>query len=206
MKSFKLFLYLSVVILMTSCASGYRSITPATLNYLSKNTDKGVDLEYKYELLNKKYKKKEVARGIRLVAVKLTNNSNRDLTFGRDLKLTYDDGTDLYIMDNEHVFTSLKQSAASYLWYLLLTPLNLYTTSSSNGYARETNSVPIGLVVGPGLAGGNMIAVGSANKKFKKNLLDYNINNTIIKKGETMSGLIGVKSDGYHAIKISVLD
>lgn len=204
MKLLKTTFLLSVIVLLTSCASGYKAINPSTLNYLSNSTDKGVTLEYKYELLDKKYRKKEVAKGVRLVAIKLTNNSDKDLTFGKDIKLTYDDGTGVYIMENEKVFSTLKQSATSYLWYLLLTPLNLYTTENQNGFQTQTSSTPIGLVVGPGLAGGNMIAVGSANKKFKQDLLDYNINGKVIKKGETVSGLIGVRSDNAHSIKVNV--
>lgn len=138
------------------------------------------------------------------MAVKITNNSNEDLVFGKDVILTYDDGSKLYIMDNENVYSSLKQSPASYLWYLLLTPMNLYTNETQNGFQTQTSSTPIGLVVGPGLAGGNMIAASSANKKFKQNLLDYNINGTTIKKGESVSGLIGIRSDDYNSIKIKV--
>ena len=203
MKLLKITLLLFVIVL-SSCASGYRTINPNSLNYVSTSIDKGVGLEYKYELLDKKYKKKELAKGIRLVAVKIKNNSQRDLVFGKDIKLTYDDGSTIYIMDNKNVFSSLKQSAASYLWYLLLTPMNLYTNKTQNGFTTQTSSTPIGLVVGPGLAGGNMIAASSANTKFEKDLLDYNINGVTIKKGETISGLIGVRSDDYNSIKIKV--
>ncbi|SOS48114.1 hypothetical protein [Tenacibaculum dicentrarchi] len=206
MNLFKTISILVLLFLATSCASGYKMINPETLNYVSKSTDKGVILEYKYELLKKKYHQKELLKDIRLIAVKLTNNSDKDIIFGKDLKLTYDDGAGLYIMENEMVFKSLKQSVASYLWYLLLTPLRFYTTDSSNGYNQQTSSTPVGLIVGPGIAGGNMIAANSANKKFKKDLFDYNITNTTIKKGATVSGLIGVRSDGYHGIKIVVLN
>lgn len=200
----RIFLLLTIVALLSGCASGYKAINPNTLNYRSESTDKQVKLEYKYELLDKKYKKKELAKGVRLVAVKITNDSNKDLVFGKDVKLTYDDGSTLYVMENDRVFTSLKQSAASYLWYLLLTPMNLYTTENQNGFQTQTSSTPIGLVIGPGLTAGNMIAVGTANKKFQKDLTTYNLNGMTIKKGETASGLIGIRSDDYNAIKIKV--
>jgi hypothetical protein len=43
------------------------------------------------------------------------------------------------------------------------------STITSDGYYTETkaNSFPIGLIVGSGLAGGNMIAASSANKILK---------------------------------------
>lgn len=204
MKLKEIFLSLVIITLLGSCASGYKTINPNTINYMSTSTDKKVKLEYKYELLDKKYKKKELAKGIRLVAVKITNNSDRNLAFGKDIILTYDNGSTIYVMDNDKVFSSLKQSAASYLWYLLLTPMNLYTTDTQNGFQTQTSSTPIGLVVGPGLAGGNMIAVGTANKKFKEDLLNYNLNGVTIKSGESISGLVGLRSDDYNAIKIKV--
>jgi hypothetical protein len=175
-------------------------IEPKSINYISTNETENVKLEYKYDLLDKKYAKKELKKGVKLVAIKITNNSEKDLMFGRDAKLTYINGTEIFVMENEKVFTSLKQSAASYLWYLLLTPLNFYT--SENG--RQTSSIPIGLLVGPGLAGGNMIAVSSANKKFKTEMLEYNINGTLIKKGETKYGLIGIKVDSFDSLKLKV--
>jgi hypothetical protein len=100
MKLKRIILSLAIVTLFGSCASGYKTINPTNLSYHSSSSDKSVILQYKYELLDKKYKKKEVARGIRLMAVKITNNSNEDLVFGKDIILTYDDGSKLYIMDN----------------------------------------------------------------------------------------------------------
>jgi hypothetical protein len=202
--NFKKIILLLVIILFGSCASGYKTINTSNLNYLSNSTDKEVKLEYKYELLNKKYKKKEISKGVRLMAIKITNNSNEDLVFGKDIYLTYDDGSKLYIMDNDNVFSSLKQNTASYLWYLLLTPVNLYKTESQNGFQTASSSTPIGLIIGPGLAGGNMIAASSANKKFQENLSNQNINGVTIKKGESLSGLIGIRSDDYNSIKIKV--
>lgn len=200
----KIALLLTIIAFFGSCASGYKTINPQSINYLSTSEDKGVKLEYKYELLDKKYKKKELAKGVRLIAVKITNNSDKDVVFGKDVKLNYDNGSEIYMMDNDKVFTSLKQSATSYLWYLLLTPVNLYTTETQNGFQTETSSMPIGLILGPGLAGGNMIAVSTANKKFQNDLETYNINGITIKQGQTASGLIGIRSDDYNSIKIAV--
>jgi hypothetical protein len=165
-------------------------IAPKSINYISTNETNKVKLEYKYDLLGKKYAKKELKKGVKLVAIKITNNSEKDLMFGRDVKLTYENGTEIFVMENERVFTSLKQSIASYLLHLLLTPVNLYT--SENG--QQTSSTPIGLVAGPGLAGVNMITASTANQKFKTEMLEYNINGTLIKIGETKYGLIGIKA------------
>ncbi len=194
-----------VILTLTNCASGYKMIEPKSINYISTNESNGVKLEYKYDLLDKKYEKKELKKDVKLVAIKITNNSGNDIMFGRDAKLTYENGNEIFVMENEKVFKTLKQSPASYLWYLLLTPVNLYITkTNSNGYQENTSSIPIGLVLGPVLSGGNMIAASSANKKFHTEMLDYNIYGTIIKNGETKYGLIGIKADSFDSLIIKV--
>lgn len=205
MKLFKFILFILAISSLTNCASRYKMIEPKTINYVSKNESNSVTFEYKYDLLEKKYEKKEIKKGVKVVAVKVTNNSNRDLVFGRDFTLTYANGEDIHVLENEKAFTTLKQSAASYLWYLLLTPVNFYTSeTNSRGFQENTSSTPVGLVLGPGLAAGNMIAAGSANKKFKRELSDYNIYGTTIKQGETKHGLISVKTNTFDTLKLKM--
>jgi len=190
-------------ILLNSCASSYHSINPNGINYYSNDINNGITFEYKYNLLEKKYAKKETKSGVKVVAVKITNNSEKDIVFGKDLQLTYGNGRELHLLENHQVFKSLKQNTATYLLYLLLSPMTLDKTTS-NGNRIETSSTPIGIAVGPGLAGGNMIAASSANKKFKTELLQFNINGMTIKKGETRTGLIGIKANNYDTIKIKL--
>jgi hypothetical protein len=194
--------------LLNSCASGYKKIKPETINYASKSIESNILLEYKYDLLERKYKKKETKKNINLIAVKLTNNTDKEIVLGRDFKLSNEKGNEVNLIETEKLFKTIKQSPASYLWYLLLSPLQFYsgTTTTSNGYYTETklaNTFPIGLIVGPGLAGGNMIAASSANKNFKNELMQFDLNGKAIKKGETVYGLIGLNSNSYDSIKIN---
>ena len=196
-------------ILLNSCASGYKKINPETINYASKSIEGNILLEYKYDLLEKKYKKNETKNNVKLFAVKITNNSEKEVVFGRDFKLIYESGTEVRLIETENLFKNIKQSPASYLWYLLLSPTQFYsgTTTTSNGYYTETkpsNSFPIGLLLGPGLAGGNMIAASTANMNFKNELMQFDLNGKTIKKGETVYGLIGIKSRRYDSIKIKM--
>lgn len=200
MKSQNLILYYCIVILLSGCASGYNMINPDKLNYASRTDDHSVSVEYKYGVLTKRYARKETNNSVKLIAVKISNNSGRDMVFGKDIKLTYTNDHELDILDEAKTYTSLKQGWAGYLFYLLLTPAKL--TSTSNG--TQTSSVPLGYAIGPGLAFGNIIAAGSANDNFKNELLKYNITGSLIKNGETVYGLIGVKSDNFDAIKIKV--
>lgn len=201
MKIIKITFLLIGILSLTSCASGYRMIQPERINYVSSKQTEDVKLEYKYNLLNKKYSKKEYKKGVQLVSVKITNNSDRDLMFGRDVKLAYTNGVEIQPMERDVVFKSLKQSEASYLWYLLLTPLQL-NKIDANG--QVTSSTPIGLAVGPGIAGGNMIAAGSANKKFKTELMNYDLNGVLIKKGETKFGLVGIRTNSFNSLQLHI--
>jgi hypothetical protein len=192
--------FLLTILLFAGCASGYRGITPKSLNYISSSQDKGVTLSYKYSLLSDRYAKKELKNGIKLIAVKVENNSGKDLVFGKDLKLEYANKSALVILDDKEVYNSVKQNSAIYLLYLLLTPAKATTTSNN----QQTNSIPFGYALGPGLAIGNIAAASSANGNFKRDLLANIIIGTIIKSGETSYGLIGIKSDGFDAIKVII--
>lgn len=203
MKIIKISLLFLVALSLTNCASGYRTIQPASLNYVSLSDVNGLQLQYKYDLLDKKYAKKEVKKGVKVVSVKITNNTENDLVFGKDFNLAYENGSDVLLVDNTLVFKSLKQQPATYLFYLLLTPLTLSITQETNNSISQQN-YPLGLVIGPGLAAGHMIASSSANKKFKNELLEYAIYGTIIPKGETRYGLIGINTDSYDALNIKM--
>jgi hypothetical protein len=199
-------LTLSVILLslLNSCASGYQKINPQSLNYLSKSTTNNVVFEYKYDVLNnKKYKKKEAKNKIKLVAIKITNNSDKDIVFAKDLRLGYENGNEALILDNERVFKTIKQNPAYYLLYLLLTPMQFNKTSTdSRGAIIVESSFPIGLFVGPGIAGGNIIAASSANSNFRNELYENNLIGKNIKKGETVYGLVGLQSNGYESLKL----
>jgi hypothetical protein len=206
-KTIKMSSLLVFALLLNSCASGYKKINPRTLSYNSKNTENNVTLEYKYELLHRKYKKNETKNGIKLIAIKITNNTEKDLSFGQDFRLTYENNNALSLIATDRLFKDLKQSPASYLWYLLLAPVRFYsgTTTTQNGNTTETksaNSFPIGFILAPGIAGGNMLVAGSANKNLKNELMEFDLLNKKIKKGETVYGLIGVSANNYDAIKI----
>ncbi len=202
-KNLTIILLLVSGIILSSCATSYRIINPTTLHYTSQNTEKNVGMEYRYHLLYKKYTSKEINKGIRLIAVKITNNTNKDLIFGKDINLEFEEGNDLRILDQEKVFKELKQNVAPYLFYLVLTPfvINTHQTNSS-GVQEVKGSIPVGPVLGPGLAFGNIIAGSSANKRFKSELTQYNISGLTILKGETVYGLVGIKASKFGPIKI----
>lgn len=192
----KTLLLLTLVYFLCSCASSYKVINPNMILYKSNSNYKNVEFSYKYDVLmekgNKKYAKKESTKGIKVVAVKITNNSNSSFTFGKDL-LVYSGDNPLTLLEPEMVHKQLKQRTPLYLLYLLLTPLQIYTSDES---------YPIGLILGPGIAGGNMIMAGSANKNFKAELSENLLNNRSIPAGDTVYGLIGIVDSGYNTLTL----
>lgn len=194
---------LIAVVLSGGCASNYRSISPQT-NYFNA-TEKTSELEfsYRYNVLqekgNKKYAKRENKKGIRLVAVKITNNTEGPIRFPEDAHL-YAGNRPIQLLESEFIHSKLKQGVPIYLLYLLFTPMT-FTVSSGNG---DVSSTPVGLLLGPGLTALNIGIAASANNKFKEELLQYNLTNRIIEEGETVYGLIGFQDFDYAPLKIEL--
>ncbi|MEO0778484.1 MAG: hypothetical protein AAF146_18095 [Bacteroidota bacterium] len=183
-----------------SCAGVYKELQPNRLNYPSPKLEEGISFGYKYDVLklrlNKKYAKKELKYNVRLVAVKLENNSDRSYTFGQDLLVTIGNN-DVGLMDPEMIFGAIKQKPPLHLLYLLLTPARL-TVSSGN----TTNNFPLGLLLGPGLALGNMLTASASNKKLLQELKEQNLLGRSIGPGETVYGLIGFRDIGYESLSL----
>ncbi|MFC2151421.1 hypothetical protein ACFLSE_02755 [Bacteroidota bacterium] len=189
-------------VFLFSCAASYKPIYPPKLNYSAHRLDDGISFSYKYDVLsekgNRKYSRKEEIKRIKLVAVKITNNTDSILKIGQDIQF-YSGSNQLIPMDPNTVKHEVKQYTFSYMLYLLLTPLKLYV---SDGYNVETYSIGYGL--GPGISLINMAIAGNANSEFSKELTEYSIVGVDLEKGETIYGMIGFKDMGYDPIKIKV--
>ncbi len=196
---------------ITSCASGYKSIEPKTVYYNSTATDKDVIVAYEYNVLSKKYYRKENRKDIRVASLKITNNSDKDLVFGKDLILVNRDQKELDLVANTLVYEQLKQPFLIYILYLLATPLKITTYDSVDDdfvsdESTEDSNIPIGLILGPGITGINMVKAGTANNRFKKELNHYNLTGKTIKKGTTAYGIIGIKGNSFQALAIKVVE
>jgi len=182
----------SIVIaaLFSSCASSYKSINPEGLRY--PQPENGELFSYSYGALrqskNRKLAKKEEKSYISIVAVKIVNNTGRTLRYGHNFNI-YSDNEAIELVPVTEITKHIKQTVPTYLFYLLLTPMrfNIATEESKS-------SIPVGLVVGPGLAAINMLKASGANKKFKYELEEYNITHREIKNGETFYGLVGIST------------
>ncbi len=193
------FVLLAVASLMSSCAASYHSINPAKVKYPSVQAyDTSVMVQYKYNVLeasgNKKYYKKETKFKTNLVALKITNNTDSTINTNQ---LVFSSG-DKFIMPltPKQTRRMLRQKGEFHLFYLLLSPLQLYTPSSTT---------PIGLFIGPGLALLNIGVAASANKTFEENLKNFSVKDKEILPKSSIYCLAGfVNSKGepiYGKIK-----
>jgi hypothetical protein len=195
----------ALLLILSGCASSYKPLRPNATYYPTTNTESGLEFSYKLGVLrengNKKYAKREDRKAIRLASVKIVNTSDRSYTVGSNLKF-YSGNSELILIDPATLHRELKQGVPIYLLYLLMTPIQFYSTNSSG----QTTSTPIGVVLGPGLAIGNMVGAGGANQNFLKELNTFNLINKTIKPGETVYGIIGIRDIGYNPINIKVLN
>ena len=198
---------ISIVVIIgifSSCASSYVPINPAFVNYRSSTKSEGIELDYQYHLLQKKYGKKEAKKEVKLVAVKIINNSEEDITFGEDFILTDEVGNELILYDQDYIYSNLKQSSGLYIIYLPLMFVG-YNPPDENGEYKAENNIPFGLVLGPMLLGVNMLISSSSNKQFKNELIANNMKGLTIKKGEVQTGLIGIMStEFFKTIKVEL--
>lgn len=188
------------IFLATNCAKRYHTISPETLNYSSNYNVDSIDMSYRYGVLrergNNRLAKKEDKRGMRIVAVKITNNTAENIEFGKNYDF-YNGATRLSLISPELAHSTIKQNTLTYLPYLLLTFLQLNITKDNS-----TSSYPIGLVVGPGITIGNMLVAGGANRNFQDELRKYNLTNGIVKPGETKYGIISIDGSSYDPLVI----
>lgn len=195
-------LTLALVIILSGCAAKYRSINPQTIYYNSHDSQDGISLSYKHDVLrekrNRKYANKEHKSGVRLVAIKLTNNTDAIINVGRDITF-YSGQNQIFPLEPMAIKESIKQLVPGYLPYLLLTFTNLYIRTGTT-----TETYRIGLILGPAITLGNMLMASSANKKMLNELYDYNILSKDIQKGETIYGIIGVRDMGYSPISVKL--
>lgn len=200
-------LMLALTLLFSSCASSYKTVRPENLLFNAASQTDNINFNYKYDVYtetgNKKYAKKEKKKLVQVVAVKITNNTGRAIDATQDLQF-FVGQQQIMPMSPEVVHNQIKQSTASHLLYLLLLPVQLTTTESVNGMETERSSFPIGVILGPALAGLNMAISATANKNMLNDLQTYNLANRKILPGETVYGLFGLHNSGYNPITVKL--
>jgi hypothetical protein len=193
-------LILAFIFLFCGCAQSYNALNPSKMAYYTSNNLEDITLHYRYDILNekgnKKISKKERKHNVKLVAVKITNNTDTVINIGKNAAF-FSDNSIIYPMDAISTKNSLKQSVPSNLFYLLLYPLTL----SVNG----SKPFPIGLILAPAISGGNMLVASNANKDLYKDIVQYDILFCDIQPGETVFGLVGFRNLNYAHLTLKLI-
>ena len=203
------FSHLTIVFILFStfsCASAYNHISPQQFTYSSKTLYDNVQLGYKYDVLrstgNAKYAKHERKESIKLVALKVTNNSETAKNLTTDYSFYIDD-REILPLSPQETQKKLKQGVAIYSLYFLLMGVNGYKTTTTTNNGKVTSSstkfIPLGIIAGPAIAIGNMAVAKTANNNLLRQLQNYDLNRTI-EKGQTSYILIAFKNIGYDEI------
>jgi hypothetical protein len=192
--------------LISSCASSYKPIRPETVSYdyTSTTVDSNLTTSFAYDVLtlrdNKKYAKKEVKSNLRVVSVKVVNNTSAPIHLGKDCRLLMGE-REIIPLDPTIASKKLNQGVPIYLLYSLLF-LNI-TKQSGDGYSSKTSttSIPIGLPI----AAGNMMVASTANKIMRAELTGHNILNKTVGPGETAFGLLCLTESVTGKLKFEII-
>ena len=186
----------SLAVLCGSCASTYQAINPKTMSYGNTTLRDSIEFSYRYDVLNyrgnRKYAKKEVPQGVKVVAVKVVNNGPNSFLCGDDYVI-FSNGKKMRLLAPSEAFKKLRQIAPGYLLYMLLTPMQFYSGNTT---------LPIGLVLGPVITLGNFTAAITANDKFKTELETMYIYGRVIEPGEEVYGVICIDTNGYGPLSM----
>jgi len=206
MKHYLPILYLALCLLFSSCASSFKSINPQNIPYSFTENTADVQFSYAYDVLslkgNKKYAKKEKKQRMRVVAVRITNNSEKSFRLNENLKLIVGNNP-IVPIDPSIVGQDIKQGTWIYLLYI---PLNftLGATTTTNMYGQMETSGGTTLPTGPLLSMYNILVARSANKNFRTELEKFNLLDKTIEPGQTVYGLISLYSLTAEPIKFEV--
>ena len=188
--------------LLSSCAGSYTTIQPARIaTYQSAPSAGPIDFAYQFDALrlaggNKKYLKKETKKNYRVTAVRLTNNGTQEINFSRDLTMYLGDRP-VSPVPTPIAVRDLRQGVPIYLLYVLLNPT---ITTSQNGQPENSTFLPIG----PFIAGGNMIAAGSANSNLRREFTGFDLTNRTIRPGETVYGIVSLHELAVAPLRVEL--
>ncbi len=163
----------SISILLTSCAHNFYNFGIYESNFGDSYLSDGLTFAYKYHILNEtsnpSYATKEASSPIKLLAVKITNRTARtirisdDIIFLKNNQIIQPSTSDLFLKNVE-------QNSPIYILYLALTPLKL-----THATHTSIQSYPIGLILGPALAFGNIFTASNANSKLLNTINQYDV-------------------------------
>jgi hypothetical protein len=148
---------------------------------------------------NVKQTNKELRNDVKVVAVKIHNNTATQITVGENARF-YAGDKELKVMTTPVLNKQMKQGVIPYFAYLLLSPIK-FSYEKDNG--TKTVEIFGGAVVGAALTTGNVLVATKANKALQKELEKYSLDKKTILPGETVYGIMAIQKEGYVPIALN---
>lgn len=192
----------ALALLLAGCASSYKPVNWQGVNYRNSTLSPEVDFAYSRNSLrdsrNPRYDRKALATRVDIVAVKVQNKTDHPLSVKDDL--TYFNGSkEVAPAEAAPAIAGIRQSPGMYWLYLMMAPANIYGSSTScDGYDCHSSFVfiPVGLIIGPILAGINGAVASSANANFRKEIQEHDLYGKTLAPGETATGYLVFPNSG----------
>jgi hypothetical protein len=185
--------------ILASCARSFHTLNP-TMYYFdnTKPLTEEINVSYLYDIQNisrnKPYARKERKKYIKLVALKIDNNSDKELILTRDnFAIKTSSGRDIEIISNEQYNKAIRQYSGTYALFYGLSGFG-YEWGEVNGEEYSTlsyNFLP--LIIGVG----NAFFAEASNNNQKQNMNNLQIYGKSLKPHSSMHGLIAIKDMGY---------
>lgn len=190
-----------MLLFLFSCAKQYNKVNISQIVYSDFYTHNGVLLEYSYDVLslsgNQRYHNRAETNCFQLVAVKITNSTQRKVNIGRDLEF-YEAEEKINFAYPREITSKVKQYPLLNLLYL---PLLAIPIKFHNG--KEEKVYRIGSLFALPMIY-NMVISKSANLDFEKDLNKNHILNRELEVGQSISGVIGYYSCSKKSLLIEV--
>jgi len=186
------FTLLLFVLLLTSCASTFKQINPENQEFSHRIETNDLLVEYNPNILkyskNTRIQKKADKKNISFIIGKFTNKSSDSIHLSEDVTFNIQN------KNIEESYSKLKQRPWTY--YLAL--ISAGFTVSSEGSSGFIGINPFALIYSIP----NSIVATIANKKMKKELNNYSLENKILAPNESKYGLITFDNSSNSLLNI----
>lgn len=187
------------------CAVRYKPINPESVAFDAVEETDDIRFAYRYDVLayrgNTRLAKYQETKGARIIAVQITNKTDRPLNIARDMDLYTEAGEYPYQMDIKTAAKNFSQPVAQYLLYGLL----FYAKIDCEELGRDcrfSKVIPFGL----GIAAVNMIIANKANREMREEFQEYNIESRDIAPGQTVYAILALEIEDkeYSPLKLEL--
>ncbi|MBL7857376.1 MAG: hypothetical protein JNM57_06785 [Cyclobacteriaceae bacterium] len=202
-----MFLWISLVFMLASCASSYKPLDPQNFSYDRSFVRDSVVFSYRYHIQgavrNTRYEKRELKYGMKAVALKIENLSSKPVVLSENnLDVMINDQVKPLLSPSDYA-KEVKQRVGIHLLHALWGPWAISWQEDANG---ETDVdfiyIPVGAIVGIANAG----TAAKANKNNLANLENFSVQNHFVRSGGTLYGIIIIPTVSDESLTFRIRD